>query len=182
MFELPYLSWHNSLEITMILSLKCLTFGWYISKLSFRLRIINTKVTESSWLGQSEVIVSLYKANGYDSPPAVPFTFLPRPRNVKCRGRVRAAFPRHRDMIREQMPARNDGQHTGFYVGEEFDNMKYRKLLEHYDFWHQAPQDCSPCRVTHIFRPFLWLLILCVGRIKQNKKIIVAHAKSFCPW
>ena len=28
-------------------------------------------------------------------------------------------------MIREQMPARNDGQHTGFYVGEEFDNMKY---------------------------------------------------------
>ena len=76
------------------LIIKVLNFWLIISKLSFRFRIINTKVTESSWLGQSEVIVSLYKANGYDSPPAVPFTFLPRPRNVKCRGRVLRSVPK----------------------------------------------------------------------------------------
>ena len=76
------------------------------------------------------------KANGYDLLVAVSFTFLSRPRNVKCRGA--SAEPSSQDTkiwSESRCLAHNDRQHSGFYVGKEFDN---KKLQEHYDFWHQA--------------------------------------------
>ena len=96
----------------------------------------NRRVSETGKKGELCAISSLYKANGYDLPVAVSFTFLSRPRNVKCRGASAELSSQDTKIWSEsRCLAHNDRQHSGFYVGKEFDN---KKLQEHYDFWHQA--------------------------------------------
>ena len=94
------------------------------------------KCLKTVWKCELCAILSLYKANGYDLPVAVSFTFLSRPRNVKCRGASAELSSQDTKIWSEsRCLAHNDRQHSGFYVGKEFDN---KKLQEHYDFWHQA--------------------------------------------
>ena len=129
-------------------------------------------------VAQSQQILSLYKANGYDLPVAVSFTFLSRPRNVKCRGRVLSRVPKipRYDQRADASPIMIDNT-QGFMSEKNLIIRNYRNIMT-FDIKHLK---LLTIYVHKIFRT-LFIAPHFMGRIKQNKKIIVAHAKAFCPY
>ena len=125
--------------------------------------MIYIKMSKNSLVkvAQSQQILSLYKANGYDLPLAVSFTFLSRPRNVKCRGRVLSRVPKipRYDQRADASPIMIDNN-QGFMSEKNLIIRNYRNIMT-FDIKH-------PNTVHHIWSQkflehFLLLLILWVG-------------------